>query len=47
MSYLHKDNLQLIYVDNFKYLNFTFRFHQKEEDKDILCQFRNLYTKSN
>ena len=40
------DNLELKYAGNFKYLGFTFSFDQKE-DKDMLRQLRNSYTKSN
>ena len=40
------DNLEIKYADNFRYLGFTFSFDQKD-DKDMLRQLRNLYTKSN
>ena len=43
---LYMDNLELKYDDKFKYLGFTFSFDQKD-DKDMLRQLRNLYTKSN
>ena len=34
------------YADNFKYLGFTFSFDLKD-DKDMLRQLRNVYTKFN
>ena len=46
---LYMDNQLLTYTDDiklFKYLCFTFSSHQKD-DKDLLRQFRLLYTKSN
>ena len=43
---LYMDNLELKYADHFKYLGFTLSFDQKD-DKDMLRQLRNLYTKSN
>ena len=41
---LYMGNLELKYADNFKFLGFSF---DQKDDKDMLCQLRNLYTKSN
>ena len=43
---LYMDSQVLKYVDNVKYLGFTFSSDQKDNN-DILRQLRMLYTKSN
>ena len=43
---LYMNNLKLKYHKNFKYLGITFSFDQKD-DEEMLCQLRNVYTKSN
>ena len=41
---LYMDNLELKYADNLKFLGFSF---DQKDDKGMLRQLRNLYTKSN